>query len=124
MQLNAQRFGDFEDRGEARVAVLTERLVKAFTAQAGVFGHLRHALGPCNVSKRTSDASDIVRCLCQPGVEVGVNRPAYCGPARWVVWELETPGYPIEAAGGCQRFLGVPKWNRFGCIWGLSCRSR
>ncbi len=66
LKVDSKCFGNLGYGGEAWVTLGTERAVQAFSAQACVFGYLRHALGhstyPANFSRTARDAS--MYCAC------------------------------------------------------------
>lgn len=71
MESNAQRTNDFQNRREARISVLAERLVEAFTTEPRVSRNLGHSSCTSDVTERPSNASCVVRCLSQPRIQVG-----------------------------------------------------
>lgn len=70
MQLQSERLNDFQDRGEAGVAVSGQSFVKAFSAKSGIVRKLSHAARTGYVSKRFGDKSGIIASLFQAGFEV------------------------------------------------------
>jgi hypothetical protein len=80
MQPDAERSGDFKDRGEARISLGAERLVETLAIQTCLFGDLRHPFGAGDIAECSGDARRVVPRFGQPSVEI--RRRLVCAQIR------------------------------------------
>src|SRR5688572_19125886 len=73
MQLQAESSDNLEDRLEARAALSRKCLVETLPGEAGIAGHLGHALGTRDVSESLGDERRIAVSLFETGFEVGCH---------------------------------------------------